>query len=195
LTITYAIDVQMAHARPFSTFTLQGLSNGIKNTSRQCVLNFTIEFGSCGSPEGLQVPIFGSASLILTLASKWGCDTCHCMQVNQDDSQLLMVRSQIGSLTPDPSFDHNLCFKYPNGTYKPILNIYVTRVFQWYKELFNLMSFDPYNFLLKIQESIRNPAPKVSVHLGVSGFIPSHSPTLPRAWNVILGLQFWPAPL
>jgi len=185
----------MAHARPFSTFTLQGLSNGIKNTSRQCVLNTTIELGSCRSPEGLQVPIFGSVSLILTLASKWGCDTCHCMQVNQDDSQLLMVRSQIGSLTPDPSFGHNLCFKYPNGTYKPILNIYVTRVFQWYKELFNLMSFDPYNFPLKIQESIRNPAPKVSVHLGVSGFIPSHSPTLPRAWNVTLGLQFWPAPL
>jgi hypothetical protein len=37
-------------------------------------------------------------------------------QVNQGDFWLLMVRSQIGKLTPDPSFDHNLCFKYPNGS-------------------------------------------------------------------------------
>jgi hypothetical protein len=74
-TITCAENVQMAHARPFSTFKLQELSNSIKNTSRQGVLTSIIELWSCGSPGGLQVPTFGSASLILTLASKWGCDT------------------------------------------------------------------------------------------------------------------------
>jgi len=37
LTITCASDVWMAHARPFSTSTLQGLSNDIKNTSRRGV--------------------------------------------------------------------------------------------------------------------------------------------------------------
>ncbi len=56
--------------------------NDIKKTSRQGVLTFAIELWSCGSPEGLQVPTFGNVSLILTLASKWGCDTynglkCH----------------------------------------------------------------------------------------------------------------------
>jgi hypothetical protein len=35
----------------------------------------------------------------------------------------------------------------------------------------------------------------MGTHLGVWGFIPSHSPTLPRAWNVTPGLQSWLAPL
>jgi hypothetical protein len=43
------------------------------------------------------------------------------------------------------------------------------------------MSFDPYNRFLKIGDSIETPTPKMGVHLGVWGFIPSHSPTLPRA--------------
>jgi hypothetical protein len=43
------------------------------------------------------------------------------------------------------------------------------------------MSSDPWNHLLKIWESIKTPTPKVGVHLGVWGFIPSHSPTLMRA--------------
>jgi hypothetical protein len=37
---------------------------------------------------------------------------------------------------------------------------------------------DPSNRFLKIQESMGTPTPKVGVHLGVWGFIPSHSPTL-----------------
>jgi hypothetical protein len=68
LPITCVSDVQMAHARPFSTSKLQDLSNGIKNTSRQGVLPSVVELWSCGSPRGLQVPTFGSVSLILTLA-------------------------------------------------------------------------------------------------------------------------------
>jgi hypothetical protein len=35
----------------------------------------------------------------------------------------------------------------------------------------------------------------VGAHLGVCGFIPSHSPTFLRAWNMILGLHSWLAPL
>ncbi len=73
-----------------------------------------------------------------------------------------------------PSFRRNLCFKYSNGSCKPILNIYVSSAFQWYKEFFNPMCFDPYNHLLKIWESIETPIPKLGAHLGVCGFIPSH---------------------
>jgi len=40
------------------------------------------------------------------------------------------------------------------------------------------MSFDPYNFSLKIRESIGTTTPKVGTHLGVWGFIFSHSLTL-----------------
>jgi hypothetical protein len=73
-----------------------------------------------------------------------------CTQVNRGDSWFLVIRSQIGNLTPNLSFGHNLCFKYPNGSCKPILDIYVSRDFHWYKEIFNSMSFDPFNRLLKI---------------------------------------------
>jgi len=107
-----------------------------------------------------------------------------CTQGNQGDSRLLVVESQIVNLTPNPFFGHNLCFKCLNRWYKPISNIYVSRAFQWYKERFNLMSFDPCNCPLKIWKSIKTPTPKVGVHLGVWGFISSHSLALPGAWNM-----------
>ncbi len=40
----------------------------------------------------------------------------NCMQVIQGDSQILMVGGQIGILTLDLSFGHNLCYKYSNGS-------------------------------------------------------------------------------
>jgi hypothetical protein len=57
------------------------------------------------------------------------------------------------------------------------------------------MSFDPWNYLLKIWKCIQTPTPKVGAHLGVWGFILSHFPTFPRTWNVTPELHFWPAPL
>jgi hypothetical protein len=68
--LTCAVDVQMAHASPFSTFTLWYLSNVIKNTSMRSVLTPTIEFWSVGSPDGLPSPHFGSVSVILPLFQK-----------------------------------------------------------------------------------------------------------------------------
>ncbi len=116
-------------------------------------------------------------------------------QVNQGDSWLLLVWNQIGNLSFGLSFGHTLCFKYPNGSCELILDIYFARTFQWYKELFNPMSFDHDNRPLKIQKSTGTPTPKVGVHLGMWGFIPSHSLTLLGAWNVILRLHFWLTPL
>jgi hypothetical protein len=104
-----------------------------------------------------------------------------------------MVRSQINNLTFGPSFGHNLCFKYPNGSCELISNIYI--LIDFHKELFNPMSFDPYKRSLEIQKSIETSIPKVGVHLWVCGFIPSHSFTLLRAWNVIRRLHFWHATL
>jgi hypothetical protein len=45
------------------------------------------------------------------------------------DSRLLVVGSQNGSLTPDPSFAHNLGCKSPNGPCEAILGIYSSRTF------------------------------------------------------------------
>ncbi len=86
-----------------------------------------------------------------------------------------------------PTFGHNLCLKCPNGSCDPILNNYVPRSFQWYKELFNPISIDPYNCSLKIWESIGSPTPKMGAHLGVWGFVPSHYLTFP-------GFPFGPHP-
>ncbi len=114
---------------------------------------------------------------------------------NRGDSWLLVVRSQIDNLTLDLSFGHNLCLKCPNVSCEPILDIYVPRNFQWYKELFNSMGFDPCIRSMKIWESLRTLISKMGAHLGVWGFIHSHSPTLSRAWNVTPALHIWLAPL
>jgi hypothetical protein len=78
-----------------------------------------------------------------------------CNQVNWLDSRLFVVESQIGNLTFGPSFGHNLCFKCPNEQYEPILDIYVSRFFKWYKECYELLSFGPYNHSLNFRESTR----------------------------------------
>jgi len=57
------------------------------------------------------------------------------------------------------------------------------------------MSFDPWNCSLKIREFMGTLIPKVRTHLGMCGFIPSHSPTFPRTWNVTFGLHSQLVPL
>ncbi len=145
--------------------------------------------------------LWGSITLCAHLRLKWGLKkSCNLhrelfnnmwhntwKQGNQGDSWLLMIESQISNLTSAPSFGHNLCFKCPNELCEPILDIYVPRAFQWYNEFFNPMNFNPCNHFLKIWESTRTPTPKVRAHLGAWGFISSHFPTLPGAWDVTPG--------
>ncbi len=64
-----------------------------------------------------------------------------CTHVIQGDYWLLVVGSQIDILIPDLSFGYNLCYKYSNVSSKPISNIYMSRIFQWYKELFQSNEF------------------------------------------------------
>jgi len=98
------------------------------------------------------------------------------------------------SLTPDPSFGHNLCFKCPNEECEPILDIQVPKDFQWYKERHKPLSFDPLNYSLKFWESIEIPSPKVGVTLGEWGFTPSQFLTLPGVCDVTPGLPLGPQP-
>jgi hypothetical protein len=82
---------------------------------------------------------------------------------------------KIGAIL-DPSFGHNLGFRCPNGSCEPILDIYVPKTFEWYKELFNPMGLTPWNRSLKIRKSIGTLTPKVGVHLGVWRFNPHTLP-------------------
>jgi hypothetical protein len=102
-------------------------------------------------------------------------------QGNRVDSWLFVVGSQIANLIPDLFLGHNLCFRCPNGSCETILNIYISIDFQWYKELFKTMGFDPYNRSLKIRESTKTPTPKMGAHLEVWVFIftLSHTPSWP----------------
>jgi hypothetical protein len=152
--------------------------------------HFVPKFPRLGLP-WLWGPITLCAGLRLRLGLKQSCSPFQelfndmsqstCTQGNQGDSWLLMVKSQIVNLTPDLSFGHNFCFKCSNGSCEPILDIYISITFQWYKNFFNSMGFDPWNLPLKIQMSIGTPTLKMGVHLGVWRFISSHSFALPRA--------------
>jgi hypothetical protein len=66
------------------------------------------------------------------------------------DSRLLVVGSQIASLTPGPSFAHNLGDRCPNGQCEAIFDIYASRPFQWYQEHLNARWFGPCCWALNI---------------------------------------------
>jgi hypothetical protein len=78
-----------------------------------------------------------------------------CTHQGQVDSWLLMVESQIANLTPSLFYVHNLCYKYLNGSYEVIFNIYTSSPFQRYKEHLKARCFDPYNRTLSFWESWR----------------------------------------
>ncbi len=117
-----------------------------------------------------------------------------CTQGNWVDFWLLVVGSQTANLTPNLSFGHNLCFRCPNGWCELILDIYVLKDFQWYKECFNPLRFDLCNRPLKIRKSTGSLTPKVEPLGGVRvhSFIPFHTPG-----NMLCDseLPFWPETL
>jgi len=95
------------------------------------------------------------------------------------DSRLLVVRSQIASLTLGPSFAHNLGFRCPNDQCEAIFDIYAPRPFQWHQEHLNARCFGPCCRALNIRESWRTPNPQ----LWEWEF---HPPTSPK-----VGLRHW----
>jgi hypothetical protein len=100
-----------------------------------------------GVPNLGLLQLWGPRTFFVDLRLIWGlkknCSPCWklsngmwhatCTQGNLVDSQLLAVVSQIANVTPNLSFDHNLCFICPNGSCKPISDIYVPRAFQWHR--------------------------------------------------------------
>jgi hypothetical protein len=107
------------------------------------------------------------------------------------DSRLFVVGSQTASLSPDLSFCHNLCCKCPNGSCEPILGIYTSITFWWYKDFLNARCCDLCNCSLNVRESTGTPAPKMGAHLGVWVFILtlSHTPLGPHPCKPLLWLR------
>jgi hypothetical protein len=98
------------------------------------------------------------------------------------DSRLLVVGSQTASLTPGPSFAHNLGYRCPNGQCEAIFYIYASRPFQWHQEHLNARCFGPCCRALNIRESRRTPNPHFFQVLGFT-------PTLGQSRVVTLHLQ------
>jgi hypothetical protein len=95
-----------------------------------------------------------------------------------------MVGSQTASLTPRPSFIHNLCFRCPNGSCEVILDIYASRPFQQYKQHFRARCFDPCHRALKFWESRRTPKSPFRER--------ECHPHTPSKWGCdIYQLEFW----
>jgi hypothetical protein len=86
------------------------------------------------------------------------------------DSQLLVVGSQTASLTPGPSFAHNLGDRCPNAQCEGILGIYASRPFQWHEEHPNARCFGSCCRALNVRESRRTPNPQL---FQVLGFTPT----------------------
>jgi hypothetical protein len=77
------------------------------------------------------------------------------------DSWLLMVGSQTPSLTPSPSFAHNLGCKCLNDQCEAILDIYTSRPFQWHQEHPNAKCFSICYWTMNIRESRKTPSPQL----------------------------------
>jgi hypothetical protein len=86
------------------------------------------------------------------------------------DSWLLVVGSQTASLTPGPSFAHNLGYRCSNDQCEAIFYIYSSRPFQWHQEHLNARCFGPCCRALNIRESRRIPNPHF---FQVLGFTPT----------------------
>jgi hypothetical protein len=105
------------------------------------------------------------------------------------DSWLLVIGSQNWrtpeSSTPGPSFGHNLCFRCPNEQCEPILDIYTSRAFHWYKERNKPWSFDPSKRSLKFQESFWDSTLTNSQRGSSLGSVRVHSLTLSRLFALL----------
>ncbi len=112
------------------------------------------------------------------------------------NSRLLVIGSQIASLTPGPSFAHNLGCRCPNCQCEGIFDIYVSRPFQWHQEHPNARCFAPCCRVLNIRESRRTPNPNFSKcwasppHLAKVGVRQNQSDELMSIITFLLDIYF-----
>jgi hypothetical protein len=134
----------MSHGRPRTHKTHHGPDLREVNTFPHIVYFAPLQMGVSKSPRLGVLQLCGTITFGANLRSQQGLnqscsprrdlsnDMSHatCTQRNWVDSQLPVVGSQIASLTIDFSFGHNLRCRCPNGSCKPILDIYTSIDFQ-----------------------------------------------------------------
>jgi hypothetical protein len=117
-----------------------------------------------------------------------------CTRRNWVDSLLLVVGSQTDNLTPDLSFDHNLCFRCPNGNASP----FQTSTFQYLSNditnYYNQWVLSLVIALWRFGNPFGTPTPTMGAHLGGWGFIPSHSLHSREHVMWLLGVPLGPQP-
>jgi hypothetical protein len=107
------------------------------------------------------------------------------------DSLLLVVASQIASLTPGPSFAHNLGDRCPNAQCKGIFDIYASRPFQWHQEHPNVRCFGSCCWALNIRESRRTPNPQLFQVLGFTPTLGQVRVATPRVFQLCINHLVW----
>jgi hypothetical protein len=104
-----------------------------RNQHPNVILSQDSQVGVLKFPQLWFLQLWRPITLCANLRLKWGmkqnCSSRQeisnsmshttCTQGNQGDSQLLVVGSQIVNLTPDLSFDYNLCVKFQMGHTSP----------------------------------------------------------------------------
>jgi hypothetical protein len=146
--------------------------------TRMALFPETPKLESRNCPETVPVGVPGLQELITPDCKVWlrrglnqSCNPCrdlfndisHSQFGGREDvdSRLLVVGSQTASLTPGPSFAHNLGYKCPNGQCEAIFDIYASRPFQWHQKHLNARCFEPCCRTLNIRESRRTPSPQL----------------------------------
>ncbi len=107
------------------------------------------------------------------------------------DSRLLVVGSQTASLTPGPSFAHNLGCRCPNCQCEGIFDIYVSRPFQRHQEHPNERCFSPCCRALNIRESRRTSNPQLFQVLGFTPTLGQSGVATACLGEAILGVCFF----
>jgi hypothetical protein len=117
------VSPQRLHANGFFSQDSQG---GVPKLSQVGVLGLWMLIAPCpelGSGRGLYQSFSSHRELSNAMSYSFR------RRREEVDSQLFVVGSQTGSLTPSPSFAHNLGCRCPNGTCEAILGIYTSRNF------------------------------------------------------------------
>jgi hypothetical protein len=167
-----------------TTFPLIVYSVHVHKTNIQMTFFPRLPSGTSKFPELRFPQLWGHITLCAYFRFRWGLKKSYslrwelsngmshatCTHGNRDDSQLLVVDNQINNLTLGPSFRHNLCFKCSNVSYKPILDIYIPRAFQWYKEILNPIVLAPAIIPWRFKGPLGLQLSKLGVHLGVWRF-------------------------
>jgi hypothetical protein len=103
----------------------------------------TPKLESWNCPEIVPVRALGLWELITLDCGVWSRRGPHQSCSSPRELSNAVSHSRIRCRVPSPSFGHNLCFRCSNEQCEPILDIYVSRAFPWYKERNNPLRFDP----------------------------------------------------